>query len=80
MHVCLYPFLSLAKGIMNKFTTGGMIESLIDVKEFIKEGVTFGGMLHSILEISCENRLSVLYHRLMKSPGILAARSSSQVC
>jgi hypothetical protein len=41
----------------------GRIESLVDVKEFIKEGVTFGGMLHKILEISCENRLNILYHR-----------------
>ena len=53
---------------------------LFDISEYITKGVTFGGLLQRVLELCAENRLGVLYGRLLKSPGILSALSSSEVC
>ena len=53
---------------------------LFDISEYITKGVTFGGLLHRVLELCAENRLGVLYGRLLKSPGILSALSHIKVC
>lgn len=53
---------------------------LFDISDFITKGVSFGGLLQRVLELCAENRLGVLYGRLLKSPGILSALSSSEVC
>ena len=52
---------------------------LFDATEFVKGGVTFGGMLQKVLGYCASNRLDVLHRRFLKTPGVLAAQSCSQV-
>jgi Mediator complex subunit MED14 len=52
---------------------------LFDATEFVKGGVTFGGMFQKVLGYCASNRLDVLHRRFLKTPGVLAAQSSSQV-
>lgn len=52
---------------------------LLDATEFVKGGVTFGGMIQKVLRYCAKNRLDVLHRRFLKTPGVIAAQSRSQV-
>lgn len=70
---------ALTPGPVPVHLQNGSAVGLFDAAEFVKGGVTFGGMFQKVLGFCASNRLDVLHRRFLKTSGVVAAQYSHQV-